>query len=90
MILVLTNQFLTVVFDEPVYGERAPDFTEFMAPGMIILIMYFLAMALTAEVFIIERKDGLIDRHAIHSLPTHTTHQVGKYRDRLIGGSQVA
>ena len=34
-----------------------------MAPGIIILIMYFLAMALTGEVFIIERKDGLIDRH---------------------------
>ena len=58
----VNGPFLTVVFDDPVYGERAPDFTEFMAPGMIILIMYFLAMALTAEVFIIERKDGLIDR----------------------------
>ena len=27
--------------------------------------MYFLAMALTAEVFILERKDGLIDRHVL-------------------------
>ena len=36
-----------------------------MAPGIIILIMYFLAMALTAEVFILERKDGLIDRHVV-------------------------
>ena len=62
---VICEWLLLVVFDDPVYGQRAPDFTEFMAPGMIILIMYFLAMALTAEVFIIERKDGLIDRHAI-------------------------
>ena len=35
-----------------------------MAPGIIILITYFSAMALTGEVFILERKDGLIDRHA--------------------------
>ena len=67
----VNGPFLTVVFDDPVYGERAPDFTEFMAPGMIILIMYFLAMALTAEVFIIERKDGLIDRQAVQGDPSH-------------------
>ena len=54
---------IPVVFDAPVYGDLTPNFTDFMAPGIIILIMYFLAMALTGEVFILERKDGLIDRY---------------------------
>jgi hypothetical protein len=49
-------------FGKPVYGLEEPNFTDFMAPGIIILIMYFLAMALTGEVFIIERRDGLMDR----------------------------
>ena len=33
-----------------------------MAPGIIILIIYFLAVALTGEAFIIERASGLLDR----------------------------
>jgi len=51
-----------VDFEEPVYGEKDPSFTEFMAPGIIILIIYFLAVALTGEAFIIERASGLLDR----------------------------
>ena len=39
-----------------------PSFTEFMAPGIIILIIYFLAVALTGEAFIMERSSGLLDR----------------------------
>ena len=46
-------------------NHQTPNFTDFMAPGIIILIMYFLAMVLTGEVFILERKDGLIDRHVV-------------------------
>ena len=33
-----------------------------MAPGIIILIIYFLAVALTGEAFIMERASGLLDR----------------------------
>ena len=51
-----------VIWDEPVYGEKEPSFTEFMAPGIIILIIYFLAVALTGEAFIMERSSGLLDR----------------------------
>jgi ABC-type multidrug transport system ATPase subunit/ABC-type multidrug transport system permease subunit len=51
-----------VTFQDPVYGEKDPSFTEFMAPGIIILIIYFLAVALTGEAFIIERASGLLDR----------------------------
>ena len=51
-----------IVWKEPVYGEKDPSFTEFMAPGIIILIIYFLAVALTGESFISERAGGLLER----------------------------
>ena len=51
-----------IVWKEPVYGENDPSFTEFMAPGIIILIIYFLAVALTGESFISERAGGLLER----------------------------
>ena len=49
-------------FGAPIYGPDEPNFTDFMAPGIIILIIFFLALALTGEMFIVEKKDGLLDR----------------------------
>ncbi|XP_071536858.1 ABC transporter G family member 20 [Panulirus ornatus] len=46
----------------PVYGTSGTSFTEFMAPGVILTITYFMAVGLTALSFIIERKEGLLDR----------------------------
>ena len=53
---------LPVSFEEPIYGNNEPTFTEFMAPGVILSITYFMAVGLTALSFIIERKEGLLDR----------------------------
>nr|XP_045625785.1 ABC transporter G family member 20-like [Procambarus clarkii] len=49
-------------FNQPVYGSSGASFTEFMAPGVILTITYFMAVGLTALSFIIERKEGLLDR----------------------------
>ncbi len=49
-------------FGAPIYGPDKPSFTDFMAPGIIILIVFFLALALTGEMFITEKRDGLLDR----------------------------
>ncbi len=51
-------------FGPPIYGAQVPNFTDFMAPGIILIIVYFLAVALTGEAFILEKKDGLLDRYA--------------------------
>lgn len=51
-----------LIFDTPVYGPEEANFTDFMAPGIIILIIFFLALALTGELFITEKRDGLLDR----------------------------
>lgn len=53
---------LPIEFHEPVYGSTSASFTEFMAPGVILTITYFMAVGLTALSFIIERKEGLLDR----------------------------
>jgi len=53
---------LPIKWGTPIYGDQEPSFTEFMAPGIIILIIYFLAVALTGEAFISERSSGLLDR----------------------------
>lgn len=53
---------LPIAFQPPVYGSNEPTFTEFMAPGVILSITYFMAVGLTALSFIIERKEGLLER----------------------------
>ena len=54
-------------FEAPVYGSNEPTFTEFMAPGVILSITYFMAVGLTSISFIIERKEGLLDRYKCRS-----------------------
>merc|ERR1712071_208702 len=61
---------LPVSFLDPVYGKKNPSFTEFMAPGIILTIVYFIAVALTAAVFINERKQGLLDRSLVAGVTT--------------------
>lgn len=54
---------LPLIIGDPVYGPEEANFTDFMAPGIIILIIFFLALALTGELFITEKRDGLLDRY---------------------------
>ncbi|GIY27979.1 ABC transporter G family member 20 [Caerostris extrusa] len=51
-----------VLLEEPIYGEIDPNFTEFMAPGMILGITYIMAVGLSSMSVIIEKKEGLLDR----------------------------
>ncbi|GFU44439.1 ABC transporter G family member 20 [Trichonephila clavipes] len=51
-----------VKLENPIYGTLDPNFTEFMAPGMILGITYMMAVGLTAMSVIIEKKEGLLDR----------------------------
>ncbi|GFU24645.1 ABC transporter G family member 20 [Nephila pilipes] len=54
-----------VMLESPIYGTLDPNFTEFMAPGMILGITYMMAVGLTAMSVIIEKKEGLLDRSCI-------------------------
>ncbi|XP_039314799.1 ABC transporter G family member 23 isoform X2 [Solenopsis invicta] len=51
-----------IQFKKPIYGTNEPSFTDFVAPGVILTIVFFLAVALTSSALIIERMEGLLDR----------------------------
>ena len=54
--------FSILFMDDPILGKEDTDFREFITPGIIALVIYFLAMALTSESFIAERSQGLLER----------------------------
>ncbi|XP_071959119.1 ABC transporter G family member 20-like [Antedon mediterranea] len=51
-----------LVFDDPIFGDDSTNFRDFMAPGIIACIIFFLAVSLTSVTFVVERKEGLLDR----------------------------
>lgn len=51
-----------VIHDPPVYGNLHLSYTDYVAPGMIISIMFGFSIGLTALSLVIERKEGLMDR----------------------------
>ncbi|XP_026316608.1 ABC transporter G family member 23 isoform X1 [Hyposmocoma kahamanoa] len=53
---------IPIDFMEPIYGDTNPSFTDFVAPGVILTIVFFLAVALTSSALIVERTEGLLDR----------------------------
>ncbi|KAJ8683422.1 hypothetical protein QAD02_019214 [Eretmocerus hayati] len=53
---------IPIHFSDPIYGSNDPSFTDFVAPGVILTIVFFLAVALTSSALIIERMEGLLDR----------------------------
>ncbi|CAH0398024.1 unnamed protein product [Chilo suppressalis] len=53
---------IPIEFLDPIYGNEDPSFTDFVAPGVIITIVFFLAVALTSSALIVERAEGLLDR----------------------------
>ncbi|XP_063959480.1 ABC transporter G family member 20-like isoform X2 [Lytechinus pictus] len=59
-----------VVFVEPIYGSLDASFTEFMVAGVVISIIFFLAVGLTSVTFVVERKEGLMDRSWVAGVST--------------------
>lgn len=68
---------LPIKFEEPIYGSVNTDFTTFVTPGAVLSITFFLAVGLTALSFVLERKEGLLDRcwvAGVSSLETMLAH----------------
>ncbi|XP_061141516.1 ABC transporter G family member 23 isoform X1 [Syngnathus typhle] len=53
---------LPIKFEEAIYGKQNTDFTTFVMPGAVLSIAFYLALGLTALSFVLERKEGLLDR----------------------------
>ena len=60
-----------IKFDAPVYGVKSPSFTEFMAPGVLLSIAFLAAVALTALAFVMERKEGLLERSLVAGVSSY-------------------
>ncbi|KAJ8315994.1 hypothetical protein KUTeg_006008 [Tegillarca granosa] len=61
---------LPIVIEDPIYGSKNPSFTNFMAPGIILSITFFLATGLTTLSFVMEKKEGLLDRSLVAGMTT--------------------
>ncbi|XP_053946025.1 ABC transporter G family member 23 [Anastrepha ludens] len=53
---------IPIQFQEPVYGSVDIEFQQYVAPGVVMTMVFFLATLMTAAVFISERMDGVWDR----------------------------
>ncbi|XP_014281518.1 ABC transporter G family member 23 isoform X1 [Halyomorpha halys] len=47
---------------EPIYGPAIPNFTDFAAPGVMLTIVFFIAVSLTSGTMMIERDEGILER----------------------------
>ncbi|KAL3971780.1 neuropilin 2 [Sarotherodon galilaeus] len=68
---------LPIKFEEPIYGSQNKVFTTFVTPGAVLSITFYLAMGLTTLSFVLERKEGLLDRcwvAGVSSLETILAH----------------
>ncbi|XP_077351330.1 ABC transporter G family member 23 isoform X1 [Festucalex cinctus] len=68
---------LPVKFEEAIYGSQDTDFTTFVMPGAVLSIAFYLALGLTALSFVLEKKEGLLDRcwvAGVSSLETMLAH----------------
>ncbi|KAM9804100.1 ABC transporter G family member 20 [Neosynchiropus ocellatus] len=68
---------MPVKFEKPIYGSEDTDFTTFVTPGSVLSITFYLALGLTALSFVLDRKEGLLDRcwvAGVSSLETMLAH----------------
>ncbi|XP_059048444.1 ABC transporter G family member 23-like [Achroia grisella] len=56
---------LPVNFHDPVYGDKDAQFQNFMAPGVMITIIFFLAAVVTSTLMISDRLEGVWERSAV-------------------------
>jgi len=47
---------------DPIHGEENPEFIDFLAPGIMVLVCFMFSIILTTMAFVGERNDGTLDR----------------------------
>ncbi|XP_026754101.2 ABC transporter G family member 23 [Galleria mellonella] len=56
---------LPIKFHKPIYGENDAQFQSFMAPGIMITIIFFLSAVVTSTLMISDRLEGVWERSAV-------------------------
>lgn len=59
---------IPVHFEKPIYGLTVPNFTDFAGPGVILTIIFFLAVALTSGAMLAERNEGILERSLVSGI----------------------
>ncbi|XP_022827411.1 ABC transporter G family member 20 [Spodoptera litura] len=59
---------IPVTFNKPVYGLEVPNLTDFAGPGVILTIVFFLAVALTSGSMLAERNEGILERSLVSGI----------------------
>ncbi|XP_018579949.1 ABC transporter G family member 20 [Anoplophora glabripennis] len=59
---------LPIRWEKPLYGYENPDFTDFAAPGVILTIIFFMAVALTSGAMLMERNEGILERSLVNGI----------------------
>ncbi|XP_077286475.1 ABC transporter G family member 20 [Arctopsyche grandis] len=53
---------IPIKFNDPVYGNADASYAEFMVPGVMLTIIFFLATTVTSTIIIMDRLEGVWDR----------------------------
>jgi len=53
---------IPIQFRKPIYGKESPSYTMFMAPGVILTVVFFLSTGITCTTMISEVHEGIWDR----------------------------
>ncbi|KAJ8985043.1 hypothetical protein NQ317_016954 [Molorchus minor] len=59
---------LPIKYEKPIYGYKQPDFTDFASPGVVLTIIFFMAVALTSGAMLIERNEGILERSLVNGI----------------------
>ena len=65
---LLYNNYYKI--QDPIYGEKDPQFISFMAPGIMMTVIFTVTLGLTALMFVIEKKEGLHERGFVAGVTT--------------------
>ncbi|XP_050685134.1 ABC transporter G family member 20-like [Leptidea sinapis] len=56
---------IPVRFEEPIYGRKDVEMVSYMAPGIMVTILYFLPAIVTSTLMISDRLEGIWERSAV-------------------------
>ncbi|KAH0819260.1 hypothetical protein GEV33_002072 [Tenebrio molitor] len=59
---------IPIKWERPIYGYDSTDFTDFAAPGVMLTIIFFLAVALTSGAMLLERNEGILERSLVNGI----------------------
>ncbi|CAB0037804.1 unnamed protein product [Trichogramma brassicae] len=59
-----------VAFEEPIFGRLDQRYSDFIAPGFILTIVFFLSTAVSAAIIIQDRAEGVWDRSLVQGVTT--------------------